>query len=162
MQWTVETASSAETLALGRLLGQLLEPPAIFLLSGDLGAGKTCLVQGLARGLGVPEEEPVTSPSYTLLNIYSGRCQLYHFDLYRLAQAEDLLDLGFEDYLDADGVTVVEWADRIPDLPAGGLHLHLRHSGEECRRLTFTTVEDRYRRLLAALQRHWQERGREK
>ena len=134
----------------------------VLLLSGELGAGKTCLVQGLARGLGVPAEEPVTSPSYTLLNIHQGRFLLHHFDLYRLSRSEDLLDLGFEEYLEAGGVAVVEWADRLPELPVTGLRLCLENAGEERRRLTLSTADAGFARLLTRLKQQWDERGTER
>lgn len=158
MEWSVETASPEETQALGELLGTLLEPPAVLLLHGDLGTGKTCLTQGLARGLGVPEADPVTSPSYTLLNIHQGRCPLHHFDLYRLSGSEDLLDLGFEEYLDAGGIAVVEWADRLTEPPVAGLRLRLEHAGGDRRRLTVASPDARFDRLLTQLQRRWQEK----
>ena len=88
--WRLQTASPAETRELGRMLGALISGPVTILLTGDLGAGKTCLVQGLARGLGVPVDEPVTSPTFTLMNLYQGRLALCHFDLYRLASAEEI------------------------------------------------------------------------
>lgn len=110
--WEVVSASVAETERLGALLGNLLEPPLVILLTGDLGSGKTALVRGVARGLGVPADEPVTSPTFALLNEYQGRCRLHHFDLYRLGGPSEVDELGFDDYLAAPGVTVVEWAER--------------------------------------------------
>ena len=115
-RWSVKTLSPAETQQLGVQLGRLLDGPLVILLSGDLGAGKTCFTQGVARGLGVPEAEPVTSPTYTLMNQYGGRLPLYHFDLYRLNHQDDLVDIDFDDYLQGDGIVVVEWADRFPEL----------------------------------------------
>jgi len=159
LELQLETFSPADTQALGELIGRLLQPPVLLLLSGDLGAGKTCLVQGVARGLGVPADEPVASPSYTLLNIHQGRCPLHHFDLYRLAHPEDLLDLGFDEYLES-GVTVVEWADRIPELPTGGLRLHIEYIDEMGRRLLFTASEAQNERLLVELGRCWREKER--
>jgi tRNA threonylcarbamoyladenosine biosynthesis protein TsaE len=158
--WQVDSLSAEQTRRLGELLGELLAQPAVILLIGDLGAGKTCLVQGLARGLGVAESEPVTSPTFTLLNIYAGRRALHHFDLYRLSQEEDLLDLGFDDYLQTDGVTVVEWADRIAGL-AGDLVLHLRHAGEDRRQIVFEAREEGAARMLERLAAAWEQRGRQ-
>lgn len=159
-EWTVATSSPEETRDLGRLLGEILFPSALVLLTGDLGAGKTCFVQGLARGLGVPEEEPVTSPSYTLMNQYAGRLTLCHFDLYRLGGTADLLDLGFEEYLEGDGVTVVEWADRAEELPREALRLHLAPTDDDARRIAFRAEGQVYADLLARLAAAWQERGK--
>ena len=92
-----ETASTAETTQLGRTLGERLQPGDTVLLIGDLGAGKTCFIQGLCSGLGV--EEPVTSPTFTLINEYQGRLPVAHFDLYRLNDPESVLDIGFDEYM---------------------------------------------------------------
>jgi tRNA threonylcarbamoyladenosine biosynthesis protein TsaE len=159
-QWVIETASPAETRALGVRLGRLLAPSAVLLLTGDLGAGKTCFVQGLARGLEVPEDEPVTSPSYTLLNIHEGRLPLYHFDLYRLSRGDDLLDLGFDEYLQGGGVTVIEWADRIPAMGVTGLRLHLRDGGDGCRQLLFAADAEPYLSVLGNLEQAWRDKER--
>lgn len=153
--WSLTTACAAETRALGEALGALVTEPLIIGLRGDLGTGKTCLTQGLARGLGVPEEEPVTSPSYTLMNHYSGRLELHHFDLYRLAGPEDLVDLGFDDYLQGPGVVVVEWSERAVGLETEGLSIRFAHAGEEERRIDFAAAgrvaEGLLARLAAAL-----------
>ncbi len=152
---TIETQSADETVRLGMLLGGLLEKPLLIRLAGDLGAGKTCITQGVARGLDVPDDEPVTSPSYTLMNQYSGRLPLYHFDLYRLTGADDLEDLGFSDYLDADGVTVVEWGDRFEENHSEGLFITLIRLDEFRRRLIIEAHTAPERRLLEALDARW-------
>ncbi|ALC17529.1 tRNA threonylcarbamoyl adenosine modification protein YjeE [Desulfuromonas soudanensis] len=149
--WSLTTACAAETRALGETLGALLTEHLIVGLWGDLGTGKTCLTQGLARGLGVPVEEPVTSPSYTLMNHYSGRLELHHFDLYRLAGPEDLVDLGFDEYLQGGGVVVVEWAERAPGIETEGLSIRLAHAGEEERRIDFVAEGRVAEALLARL-----------
>jgi len=146
--WNVESHSPEQTQELGETLGRLLEPATVILLSGDLGAGKTCFTQGLGRGLEVPPDEPVVSPSYTLMNQYRGRLDLYHFDLYRLVHPEDLLDLGFDEYLCGDGVTVVEWADRFPDLGLEGLRVHLEAGEGEERRIRFSAEGALCERIL--------------
>lgn len=106
-----------------------LKSGTVIALHGELGAGKTCLVQGLARGLDV--QEPVHSPTFTLINEYCGRMPLYHLDLYRLHSENQALDIGIENYLPGDGITAIEWADRIEGLlPPGTIHLVLEH-GEE-------------------------------
>jgi len=105
--------TDAETRTLGHRIGSLLSHGLIVTLTGDLGSGKTCLVQGLARGLDVSGEYMVTSPSYTLINEYPGRLQLYHIDLYRIDHPADLDDIGLYDIIAGGGVTAIEWADRM-------------------------------------------------
>lgn len=153
--WTLETNSPERTRELGEALGRLLGSSSVVLLHGELGAGKTCFTQGLARGLEVAEDEPVTSPSYTLMNPYAGRVPLYHFDLYRLVSVEDLVDLGFEDYLHGAGVTVVEWADRFPELVLEGLRVRLEHTADDVRRITLEADGEPYVQLLVSLRRDW-------
>lgn len=155
--WHVTTASPEQTRELGRLLGRLLQQPLVLRLCGDLGAGKTCLTQGLAAGLGVSADEPVSSPSYTLLNQYRGRLALNHFDLYRLQQEDDLIDLGFEETLDAEAVTVIEWADRFANLAGEGLLIRFGLPGGEQRLLHFQAFGAAAEVALAALARGWEE-----
>ena len=108
------TTSAAETIALGRRLGALLEPGDVLVLTGDLGAGKTQLTKGIAAAMGV--EDDVTSPTFNILMIYPGeRMDLDHFDLYRLESADELEDTGLFDLLGADGVCVIEWGEQFAD-----------------------------------------------
>ena len=108
------TKSPEETEKLGEALGLRLQPGTVLAYRGDLGAGKTAFTRGLARGLGI--EEPVTSPTYTIVNEYlSGRLPLFHFDMYRLRSADDLFDIGWEDYLDRGGVCAVEWSENVEE-----------------------------------------------
>ena len=110
----MRTNSPAETRALGCHLAARLRPGDVLLLLGDLGAGKSELTRGIARGLGV--SSPVASPSFTILNVYDeGRIPLYHFDWYRLNSAEELYEMGMDEYLGGDGVAVVEWPSRCPE-----------------------------------------------
>ncbi len=131
-----ETSSAAETRALGEKLADRLQPGDVVVLEGDLGAGKSELARGIARGLGVKETVP--SPSFTILNVYeSGRCPLYHFDWYRLESAEELYELGMDEYLGGDGIAVVEWAERCPEaIPENALRITLETTGEEKRKIT--------------------------
>ena len=124
------TKSAAETRALGEKLAGRLRPGDVLLLEGDLGAGKSELTRGIAKGLGVAET--VTSPSFTILNVYeSGRCPLYHFDWYRLESAEELYELGMDEYLGGDGIAVVEWPGRCPDaVPEGAVRIRMTAAGE--------------------------------
>jgi tRNA threonylcarbamoyladenosine biosynthesis protein TsaE len=154
-QWSVRTAGPAGTRALGRALGAVLEASLAVFLTGELGAGKTCFVQGLAAGLGIPAEEPVTSPTFTLVNSYRGRLVLHHFDLYRLLHPDQVEELGFEEYLLGPGVTVVEWAERLADEAREGLYVHLVYAAEQERELTFQARGAAAEVVLALLQRRW-------
>ena len=108
------TNSPEETEALGASLAGKLEPGTVIAFTGDLGAGKTAFVRGLARGLGVRER--VTSPTFTIVNEYEGgRLPLFHFDMYRLGSADELFDIGWEDYLARGGVCAVEWSENVAD-----------------------------------------------
>lgn len=151
----VTTRSPEETRALGQLLGRLLAGPLLIWLAGDLGAGKTCLTQGLALGLGVAPDEPVTSPSYTLMNHYEGRLSLYHFDLYRLSHPDDLEDLDFSTYAEGQGVTVVEWADRFVQPYAHGLLIRITAIDETCRRIEFFPADAAQTAFVDDLMARW-------
>ena len=108
------TNSEEETEALGARLAVKLEPGAVIAFTGDLGAGKTAFTRGLARGLGIPDR--VTSPTFTIVNEYEGgRLPLFHFDMYRLGSADELFDIGWEDYLARKGVCAVEWSENVSD-----------------------------------------------
>ena len=130
------TNSAAETRALGEKLASRLKAGDVVVLEGELGAGKSELARGIARGLGVTET--VTSPSFTILNVYeSGRCPLYHFDWYRLESEEELYELGMDEYLGGDGIAVIEWAERCPEaVPENVLRIRLEVTGGESRRIT--------------------------
>ena len=121
------TASAQETERLGQRLGQRLKPGAVIAYSGDLGAGKTAFTRGLSRGLGI--EDPITSPTYTIVNEYPGKIPLFHFDMYRLGSSEDLFDIGWEDYLSRGGVCAVEWSENVPEAFDGS---EIRVSIEKC------------------------------
>jgi tRNA threonylcarbamoyladenosine biosynthesis protein TsaE len=132
---TVETLTEAATAAIGRELASGLIPGSVILLIGDLGAGKTAFVRGLAEGLGVPGEA-VSSPTFTIMQEYrGGRLPLYHVDLYRLGDPREVEDLGLDE-IAADGVLAVEWAERLPDPPYDAIRVALEHSGETRRRVT--------------------------
>jgi tRNA threonylcarbamoyladenosine biosynthesis protein TsaE len=121
----ISTYRPDHTRALGRCLGRRIERSVVLRLTGDLGSGKTCFVQGLAEGLQVPAEYSVTSPTYTLINQYPGRLALYHIDLYRLEGLDDIETIGFWELIGTDAVVAVEWAERIPEelWPAGNIAL---------------------------------------
>ncbi|MDY0148773.1 MAG: tRNA (adenosine(37)-N6)-threonylcarbamoyltransferase complex ATPase subunit type 1 TsaE [Kiritimatiellia bacterium] len=134
----METTSAAETKAVAARLAAEVPDGAVVCLHGDLGAGKTCFVQGLAKALGV--RRPVGSPTFTLINEYRGRRGLAHIDLYRLRGAADAFGLGLEDYLEHfDGVVAIEWAERLGELmPEDCWHVRLAEgvAGDESRRVT--------------------------
>lgn len=111
----VESWSPKETFEIGVRLGQQAEAGQVYTLTGDLGVGKTVFTQGFARGLGI--EEPVNSPTFTILQVYEGgRLPLYHFDVYRIGDVEEMEEIGFEDYVTGDGVSLIEWADLIEEI----------------------------------------------
>jgi tRNA threonylcarbamoyladenosine biosynthesis protein TsaE len=113
IELTAGTHSEDETFELAEKLGRLFAGDEVVLVVGELGAGKTVFIRGLASGLQVPDEANVCSPSFTLVNIYQGRVTFYHVDLYRLEDPEEIAELGLEDYLGA-GVVAVEWAEKLP------------------------------------------------
>ena len=129
------TNSPEETEALGAALGRIVQPGTVIAYRGDLGAGKTAFTRGLARGLGI--REPVTSPTYTIVNEYpQGRIPLFHFDMYRLSSADDLFDIGWEDYLDRGGVCAVEWSENVADAMEDAVVVTIEKTGEHSRRIT--------------------------
>ncbi|MBN2712423.1 MAG: tRNA (adenosine(37)-N6)-threonylcarbamoyltransferase complex ATPase subunit type 1 TsaE [Planctomycetes bacterium] len=138
----IKVNSPEETRDFGRLLGENCTGGEIFLLSGDLGAGKTCLTQGLARGLGVPEDEAVTSPTFVLHCQYYGRFELNHIDLYRLGTEIDWEHLGFEEFMGrGDSVTSVEWAEFMgEEMPHEHIGVHINSLGETERLIRLTPV----------------------
>ena len=115
-KYAFRTHSPEETQEVGERIGRQLRPGDVVALIGDLGVGKTCLTQGIARGAGVYQDQTVNSPSYILVNEYAGKIPVYHIDLYRLQELEDIVALGLEDYLEEDGICVIEWADRMGEL----------------------------------------------
>ncbi|MDO8473357.1 MAG: tRNA (adenosine(37)-N6)-threonylcarbamoyltransferase complex ATPase subunit type 1 TsaE [Dehalococcoidia bacterium] len=144
------THSPEETQALGFAIGKHAQAGDVILLAGQLGAGKTCLTQGIAWGLGV--KEYALSPSFVLVREYKGRLQLYHMDLYRLERLEEISDLGLDDYLYGKGVCVVEWADRGLELmPEEHLAVEIGYTSDTEREIILTGRGNRYRGLIAKL-----------
>ncbi len=128
------THSPEETEKIGEALAKSLQPGTILAYRGDLGAGKTAFTRGLARGLGC--KETVTSPTYTIVNEYlGGRLPLFHFDMYRLASSDDLWDIGWEDYLDREGVCAVEWSENVQDAMEGAITVTIEKLGENTRQI---------------------------
>lgn len=146
------THSPRQTQSLGAVLGRLAEAGDVILLVGTLGAGKTCLVQGLARGLEVLDS--VTSPTFTIIREYRGRLPLYHVDCFRIGSPQETDELGLEDYLGSQGLCVVEWADRVMEaLPPEHLLVRIEYAGDRDRRFRLEAHGARYERLLEAVRR---------
>ena len=149
---SIITRNADETATLGMRLGRLLKAGDFIALIGELGSGKTRFVQGVAAGLEVGPGRPVTSPTYSLLHIHSGRLPLFHFDLYRLSGDEDVEQLGFAEYFYGDGVSIVEWADRLHmEMPAERLTITFSHLGEDERRIDFAPLGNSYEDLIIKL-----------
>ena len=129
------THSPEETEAVGAALSRQLTPGTVIAYTGDLGAGKTAFTRGLARGLGILD--PVTSPTYTIVNEYlTGKMPLFHFDMYRLSCADELFDIGWEDYLNRGGVCAVEWSENVEDALEDTIRVHIAKLDADCRRIT--------------------------
>ena len=129
-----ETQSAEETLAVGQQLASLLPPNAVVLLIGELGAGKTTLTKGIVEGRKAASADDVSSPTFTLIHEYGNPASVYHADLYRLDTAEEARRLGLEELFERQGLTLVEWGERFPELfPADRIEIHVRHKGEDRR-----------------------------
>ena len=135
------TAGEAETEALGQTLAEGLVPGSVIAFTGDLGAGKTAFVRGLARGLGIQEQ--VSSPTFNIVNEYEqGRLPLFHFDMYRLDSSEELFDIGWEDYLARGGVCAVEWSEKVADAMEGAIQVDIRRGERDTDRIITVTGGD--------------------
>ncbi len=154
------STSPEQTREAGRLLGGLLQGPVLIFLIGEMGGGKTCFTQGIGAGISGAAEICLTSPSYTLMNFYPGRLDLYHFDLFRLHGEEDLEDIGFSEYLEEDGVVVVEWADRIDCSRRDGLLVRFDYQSETRRLLVFSASGEAGEKLLRRFCRELTAKGK--
>ena len=143
-----KTRSVEATRQLGEVLAHYLQPGDVIVLDGSLGAGKTQFVQGVAKGLGI--EEPVTSPTFNILQVYhGGRIPLYHFDLYRLNDSEELEDIGYFETLEGDGVSLIEWGKRFPNaMPYSYLEIDFSVDDENLRKILIHSYGGRPRELL--------------
>ena len=147
---TFHTSSPEETQSLARRLGRACRGGEVFLLIGNLGAGKTCFTQGLAKGLDV--DEYVHSPTFVLVSEYHGRRTIHHIDLYRIESTPEAVDLGLDDYFNSDAVSVVEWADKAAQaMPPEHLRVEMTDAGGTERDMKFTAHGKRYEELLATL-----------
>lgn len=156
----IVTNSAEETENFGKKIANLLRGGDIISFGGDLGVGKTCMIRGIAQGLGVKSN--VTSSSFVLMRILQGRLPVYHFDLYRLSSEDELFDIGYDEFLFSDGVSLVEWSDRLGNLIGNSfLHIDLeydfddsRDDGGVCRRIiTLTPHGDRFQKFIEELKK---------
>ena len=137
---------------LARDLAKYLKAKDILCLFGDLGSGKTTFTKGLAQGLGIKAKE-VNSPTFVLLNIYEGRCPLYHFDLYRMDNVQEILNIGYEEFLYDEGIAVIEWADKLKELiPEEYLKIEFRYLDEKKRSIKISSYGKRYKKLLKKIE----------
>lgn len=152
--WTVTLASRTATETFGRAIGRMLTGGETLALFGELGAGKTALVRGIAAGLGLPPNH-VTSPTFVLIHEYRGRLPLIHMDLYRLRSAAEAEGIGLQEYFDGNIVTAIEWADKFPDLlPSDRLEVTLQHNTPTSRTAHLLAYGPRANRLLTSLRQH--------
>jgi len=152
MALSISVDDLAGTSRLGRALADALFPGAVIALIGPLGAGKTHLVKAIAEGLGIANPAVVNSPTFVLIQEYDARLPIYHFDAYRLATANEFADLGPEEYFRGHGVSLVEWADKVPEcLPVEHLEVRIVPMGETSRRFDMTARGTRYVELLSNL-----------
>lgn len=155
----IQLNNLSDTEKLGRLLGSLATSGDVICLDGDLGAGKTALSQAIARGLGVPDNCYVTSPSFAILHEYEGRIPMYHMDFYRLQDAGEVEDLGFEEYFYLDGLTVIEWSTRALEiLPEERMILTIVQNDDLSRTVTLSGTK-RYAKMLQHISREFQGQG---
>ena len=150
--WTIVTTSPRQSQNLGRNLGRLVQGGEIIGLVGELGAGKTCFVRGFADGIEVGADAWVRSPTFTLINEYSGRLPVYHIDLYRVGKQEELESLNLREYLYGDGVSLIEWFEFLPAYEVDEyLELRISQGGGNKRELTFIAHGQKYEVLLRSL-----------
>jgi len=148
-----QTKSASETIRLGKSIGSRLRPGDVVALVGELGAGKTQFIKGLAAGAGVAKPTYVSSPSFTLINEYPGKVPFYHIDLFRLESQKEAEGLGLEDYFQGAGITAIEWADKIPSLlPVEMLSIHMLYTGKNTRSIEIIGKGKRYEELVGQIQ----------
>ena len=151
----IVTRGPEETIRLGKSLGELLRPGDVVALIGDLGAGKTTLAKGIAAGAGVEDESEVTSPTFVLVNEYQGRFPVYHADLYRLQEAPEVEDLGWEEFIFGEGISLLEWAEKIPEiLPEERIEIRIFWIGLEERKFLIAGKGTQAKNILIVM-RKW-------
>jgi len=150
MNLTIISKSPEETKKLGEDIGKLVRAGDLLAFYGELGAGKTCFIQGISQQLEV--KDYVTSPSFTIINEYRGKIPIYHFDLFRLNNAEEILELGYKEYFYGEGLTVIEWAEKIEEyLPKEHLKIDIKFEDHYKRTITFIPQGDRFEKILKEL-----------
>ena len=148
-----QTKSSAETIRIGKSIGSRLLPGDVVALVGELGAGKTQFIKGMAMGVGVGKPTYISSPSFTLINEYPGKIPFYHIDLFRLEWEKEAEELGLEDYFQGEGITAIEWADKIPSfLPTEMLLIHIAYTGKKTRSIEMVGKGKRFLNLVNQIQ----------
>jgi tRNA threonylcarbamoyladenosine biosynthesis protein TsaE len=153
MKILLQTKSPSETIRIGKGVGSLLLPGGVVALVGELGAGKTQFIKGLAAGVGLRKTTYISSPSFTLINEYVGRVPFYHIDLFRLREEKEAEELGLEEYFQGGGMTAIEWADKIPSLlPKELLWIHIRNTGKNTRSIEIIGKGKRYLNLVDQIQ----------
>jgi tRNA threonylcarbamoyladenosine biosynthesis protein TsaE len=149
----IHTKNTSETTRIGRWVGSHLLAGDLVALAGELGTGKTHFIKGLAAGMGVEKSSHISSPSYTLIHEYPGRIPFYHVDLFRLETEREAEELGIEEYVGRRGVTVFEWADRIPSLlPREMLWIHIHYTGKRSRSIEIAGRGERYEQLVKSFE----------
>lgn len=149
----IEIKNIKETEAIGEIIAGILEKGTIICLDGDLGAGKTTLTQFIAKKFGV--DEYVTSPTFTIIKEYEGNLPFYHMDVYRIESEEDMYDLGFEEYIYSDGITIIEWANNIINmLPNNRINIYIQRNDGDIRILNITGEGIAYDKLTKELKKH--------
>ena len=154
MNTVLKSHSSEQTQDLGKILARSLLPGDVLAFWGELGAGKTCLIQGICRGLGVSEGIYITSPTFVIINCYQGRLPIYHFDFYRLSCQDEIMELGYEEFFFGQGVCMIEWADRAEGLlPDEHIRILMQITSPTERRIEIMTYGPGYEKRLSKLDR---------
>ena len=149
---TIVSDSENRTIGIGKALGRIISSPCVIALVGTLGSGKTTFTKGVALGLGVKDSREIKSPSFTVMNEYRGRHPVYHFDLFRLDKLSDLEEIGFEEFLYSNSVSIIEWARNVEDyLPREYLEIEFDFIDENRRKLNFKPQGAKYKGLVGKL-----------
>ncbi len=150
MNFTIITKSPEETKKLGKEISKLVKPGDLLAFYGELGAGKTCFIQGISEGLEV--KDYVTSPSFTIINEYQGKFPIYHFDVFRVSNIEEIIELGYEEYFYGEGLTVIEWAEKIENLlPKDHLKIEIKFKTNYERKISFIPQGNKFNIFLEDL-----------